>query len=417
MMPEQNVEVQPSPVSEPENGRAQIEVKPRTDAAAQAKSNGEVEPNYQYWRDNGGGWIDEYDQRKKTQVLYHIQELMLTQYMLQHAATAPQRPMKVFEYGCGVGRHLANLTRLPNVDAYGYDQSHTMAAGVLRWSGKAWFDSHITVGMPTGTLPYPDQSFDICYTAEVLVHVRPEHLDGILRELVRVCRGHILHMETSEHLQLVSDSHDGCWRHDMVAAYARLGLDCQILPSGYFAHSPYRVKVLEEPRFTWAPSIIEMYRRMERDINAGFEAAAINAHNQQAQLQQQHALAQQQLQQQQSVLQQQLAELNALLAQRARELDAARAAIATHHAEATAHAARAGSLASELETSQASGRALQALADQLERTIADLQKETAALATRASELEKLWEIERNTALTLAGQRRTFVESVKRHLRP
>src|SRR5262245_57140105 len=41
----------------------------------------EVEPNYQYWRDNGGEWADGYDYRKKRQVLYHIQELMLTQYI------------------------------------------------------------------------------------------------------------------------------------------------------------------------------------------------------------------------------------------------------------------------------------------------------------------------------------------------
>jgi ubiquinone/menaquinone biosynthesis C-methylase UbiE len=395
---------------EPDNGRAQIEAKPRPDATALAKANGSVEANYQYWREHGGDWIDEYDQRKKSQVLYHIQELMLTQYILQHAVSAPAKPLKVLEFGCGIGRHLRNLTRLPDVDAYGFDQSPTMAAGILRWSGKAWYDSHITVGMPTGTLPYPDKSFDVVYTAEVLVHVRPEHIDGILRELVRVCRGHVLHMETSEHLRLVSDCHDGCWSHDMVAAYARLGMDCQILPSGYAAHSPYRVRVREEPRFTWAPAIIEMYRRMERDINAGFEAAAINAHNDKAALQQQHAAQQQQLQQQAT-------ELSALLTQRAGELDAARAAIATHHAQSGANAARAESLAGELKTTKANEQTQRSRADQLDRVVADLKRELAALTARAAELEKQWDTDRTTALTLAHQRRTFVENASKHLRP
>ena len=102
LMSEQNVEVHPPPISEPhpENGTAAIEVKPRTDMAGLAKTNGSpVEANYQYWREHGGEWADNYDQRKKNQILYHIQELMLTQYMLQHASTAAERPMKDLEFG------------------------------------------------------------------------------------------------------------------------------------------------------------------------------------------------------------------------------------------------------------------------------------------------------------------------------
>src|SRR5690348_2994358 len=65
-----------------------VEIKPCADE--HIKRNGaaptpEVEPNYQYWRENGGAWADGYDFRKKRQVLYHIQELMLTQYIHEHA--------------------------------------------------------------------------------------------------------------------------------------------------------------------------------------------------------------------------------------------------------------------------------------------------------------------------------------------
>ena len=41
--------------------------------------NGSVAENYQYWRDHGGDWAAEYARRKTWMVLYHIQELMLTQ--------------------------------------------------------------------------------------------------------------------------------------------------------------------------------------------------------------------------------------------------------------------------------------------------------------------------------------------------
>jgi SAM-dependent methyltransferase len=379
-MPEQQIEPQPPPAQELSESATELKPDaPTTDGTA-------VDANYQYWREHGGDWVEGYDQRKKKLVLYHIQELMLTQYMLEHAQSSPERPMKVLEFGCGVGRHLRNLTRLPGVDAFGYDQSQTMAQGVLRWAGKAWFDSHITVGMPTGTLPYPDKHFDIAYSAEVLVHVRPEHVDGILKELIRVCKGHILHIETSEHVQLVSDSHDGCWRHDLVAAYARLGLECQVLPSGYTAHTPYRVAVGEQPRFTWAPAILEMYRRLERDINEGFSADAMASHQLNAELHHRVAL------------------LTSESAQRAHEIQSARAAIAGLTESVEAEAKRADTLAGELEQS----RAAAARSHELEQVIAAVNAQNAALTARAAELEQLWEQERQRTQTLTEQRKSFV---------
>src|SRR4051812_28654631 len=89
--------------TEPLGSAPDIEPKPLENEPALLPDDG-VESNYQYWRDHGGTWIDGYDYRKKRQVLYHIQELMLTHYMLQHSLTAPTRPMKVLEFGCGVGR-------------------------------------------------------------------------------------------------------------------------------------------------------------------------------------------------------------------------------------------------------------------------------------------------------------------------
>jgi SAM-dependent methyltransferase len=355
-----------------------VETKPRAEAPADhAKSNGAatgapVEANYQYWRDHGGEWADAYDHRKKRQVLYHIQELMITQYILEHAVSAPTKPLKVLELGCGVGRHLRNLTRLPDVDAYGYDQSPTMAGCILRWAGKQWFDSHITVGSPTGVLPYPDKHFDIVYTAEVLIHVRPEHVDGILAELVRVCRGHIFHMENSEHHKLVADCHNGCWMHDMVAAYARLGLSCQVLPSGYFAHTPYRVIVGQEPRFTWAPAILEMYRRLERDMDEGFAAVQAEA-RQQAQGTQE-----------------------SVLAQHARDLEAAGRTIQELTGTAAAQTARADALSAQLAEAQARSEATCA------GLKAELDTHTARAEALAVQLAEASAAEARAAATSAG---------------
>lgn len=234
--------------------------------------NGGVAENYQYWRDHGGDWAAEYARRKTWMVLYHIQELMLTQYVLRHAA-GRERPLRVLEFGCGVGRHLFNLRTLPNVDVHGYDQSDSMAGSIRAWAGDAWYGEHVHVGGPTGRLPYDDASFDLVYSAEVLVHVRPEDLPGVLGELMRVCRGHVLHLETSPDYPVFSGVHAGCWRHDLPATYASLGKACETLERGYLAHTPYRVTVAEPPVFAWDAPIIALYRRLEENIDRGFDVA------------------------------------------------------------------------------------------------------------------------------------------------
>lgn len=231
-----------------------------------------VAANYAYWREHGGEWADEYDARKKDQIYYHVQELMLAEYMGRNAERLGG--VRVLEFGCGVGRHLRYLSAIPGVEAHGYDQSETMVGEMRRWADEGFVRERVRVGMPTGRLPYADGSFDVVYTAEVLVHVRPEDLPGILGELVRVSRREVLHLETSPWHELVSGEHAGCWYHDLVEAYRGIGVVCERLEGGYSTHSPYRVMVGGQgPAFTWGPVTLGLYRRMEQDLLEGIRAA------------------------------------------------------------------------------------------------------------------------------------------------
>ncbi len=244
--------------------RKQPQRKPRV-APRRAAAPAAVAPNYQYWREHGGEWPEEYEQRKKRNVAYHIQELMLSDYFAQSA------PARVLEYGCGPGRHLRYLNDLPGVEVHGYDQSAAMAEGVLRWASQEWFAERIVVGEPTGRLPYPDRAFDVVFTAEVLVHTRPEDLEGVLAELVRVASWQVLHLETSHDHELHQVAHEGCWKHDLVAAYARLGRDCELLPRGYAMHTPQRVVLNRKRRlYTWPTGPIALLSRMESEIGRGW---------------------------------------------------------------------------------------------------------------------------------------------------
>ncbi|MGD9790967.1 MAG: methyltransferase domain-containing protein [Phycisphaerales bacterium] len=248
---------------------------------AGVRSAGEVRANYRYWREHGHEWAAEYDERKTYQILYHIQEWMLTEYVRRHAA-GRERPLRVLEYGCGVGRHLKNLHRIEGVEVFGYDQSASMAGSIVAWGGEKFFSERVRVGSPTPELAYEDGSFDLVYTAEVLVHVSPEDVSGILRELVRVCRGHVLHLEPGPEYALEAGCHDGCWNHDLPGLYSGMGRACETLERGYAAHTPYRVTVGEGARFTWSSQDLALWRRAEKDIGAGFAAMRARVAEEQA---------------------------------------------------------------------------------------------------------------------------------------
>jgi hypothetical protein len=89
-------------------------------AALSGASMRAVAPNYRYWRRAGSAWPAEYERRKTRHPYYHIQEMMITDHVAHHA------PRRVLEWGCGTGRHLHNLTQLPEVEALGFDQSETI---------------------------------------------------------------------------------------------------------------------------------------------------------------------------------------------------------------------------------------------------------------------------------------------------
>ena len=90
-------------------------------------------------------------------------------------------PARVLEFGCGVGRHLKNLVKLPNVEVYGCDQSPTMLEGIATVAPAMALD-RVTLIEPLRRLPYPDDEFDLVFTCEVLEHVAPEDLSSVLCE-------------------------------------------------------------------------------------------------------------------------------------------------------------------------------------------------------------------------------------------
>ncbi len=221
--------------------------------------------NYLWWQKNGAAEVERYERVKREGPKYHVSEFMLCEYA---AASAPAR---VLEFGCGPGRHLRYLRQIPGIEAYGFDQSPTMVEGMRRWAEAGWMEEHVTLGAPTGRMPYEDRAFDMVFTASVLVHVRPEDLAGVLGELMRVSGGHVLHLEAKfGSVAPYRPNSDGCWNHDLISAYRALGHTCEDLSPGLTYAPLYRVLGRGVvPRHTPSPVLLALYHQMVSDVRAG----------------------------------------------------------------------------------------------------------------------------------------------------
>lgn len=166
-----------------------------------------------YWR--SARWAAEYERRRATNPLYLIQE----------ATVLKQAAGRVLEVGVGGGRHLAHLIEA-GIDAYGFDISETMTSEV-----PAGLADRVTVG-PPGALPYEDGEFDQAFTCSVLVHIPPKDVQTTLEEMWRVAAS-TFHIEATRGAQLETDTHGGCWAHDLPALYRKAGRKLRTVNLGY----------------------------------------------------------------------------------------------------------------------------------------------------------------------------------------
>ena len=110
---------------------------------------------------------------------------------------------KLLEVGSGFGTNLAVWLRHFHVDAYGvepggegFNQGYLASRRLLAANG---LDPERVINSGGETLPFPDESFDIVYSANVLEHT--ENPERVLAESLRVLRpGGVLHMEMPNYL-------------------------------------------------------------------------------------------------------------------------------------------------------------------------------------------------------------------------
>jgi SAM-dependent methyltransferase len=96
-----------------------------------------------------------------------------------------ETPLKVLDFGCGVGRQLLHLDRMfPNVEAHGCDVNHDS----VRYVQQTFPRVKASVNAFDPPLPYEDHRFDLINSVSTFSHFSQADAVGWLQELRRVVR-------------------------------------------------------------------------------------------------------------------------------------------------------------------------------------------------------------------------------------
>lgn len=116
---------------------------------------------------------------------------------------------RVLEVGCNLGR---NLEAFPSKYRVGVEPN-----GYARMKASRKFN---VVDGHAGALPFADGSFDLVFTAGVLIHVGPDDLNRALYEIHRVSRRFILAVEYRGNEAVEYRGHEeGIWKRPYGAEY------------------------------------------------------------------------------------------------------------------------------------------------------------------------------------------------------
>ena len=127
----------------------------------------------------------------------------------------------VLEVGCGPGANLAALSDATAVQLYGVEPNPYARHLALEVAPKAKiFDGSAF------NITAEDESFDLVFTAGVLIHINPEQLKLAMREIIRVSRKYVMAIEyfapECEPIKYYGDVR--IWRNDFGKIYLDEGL-------------------------------------------------------------------------------------------------------------------------------------------------------------------------------------------------
>ncbi len=180
-----------------------------------------MKSNEKYWiNHSGSNWKSEVEKRRPRMNIYQTQENSILHYI----ETLQDSNIKVLDFGCGYGRHLKNVSEIISEEnLFAVDISAKMSEPAKE------FCKNINIIEPLGKLPFDDGYFDVVYSSNVLIHISPDDVGGVVQEIKRCIKdgGILIQCETIAEKTVggFDASHNGSWAHDLKSLYQNLGID------------------------------------------------------------------------------------------------------------------------------------------------------------------------------------------------
>jgi len=182
--------------------------------------------------DWGGDFGDDYIERNLPDAERVAQREAMWKAILP--AMAPEMPGSIVEIGANVGINLRALRNLTDSELFALEPNRK-ARGILRSDGVVP-ESNILTG--TGShIELGENAVDLAFTSGVLIHVPPEELPGVYKEMHRVSRRYLLSIEyfAAEPEGKRYRGRDGLlFKRDFGALWLDLFPDLKIVDYGFF---------------------------------------------------------------------------------------------------------------------------------------------------------------------------------------
>lgn len=153
---------------------------------------------------------------------YGVSAMTMNQELLQGLKIE-----SVLEVGCNVGNQLRLLQEMGfhkltgiEIQSYAVERAREMSHDIEIIEGSVF------------NLPFPDGSFDMVFTAGVLIHIAPADLPAAMKEIYRVSRRYVKGFEyySKDHLEIeYRGNMDRLWKGDFAEIYLRLFPDLKLL--------------------------------------------------------------------------------------------------------------------------------------------------------------------------------------------
>lgn len=167
-----------------------------------------------YWTRRGKHYVDEFA-TPAVQQRYDAQ----AEEVLEVLASLSFR--SVAEVGCGFARVGRKVVERFGASWVGLDVSRAQLEAARRRFPS--FKGSVVEASAT-QLPLASNSFDLVLSAEVLLHIPPDRIGAVAREMLRVSRRHVVHVDWYEDY-MVGHQTGWCWAHDYPALWDDLGVE------------------------------------------------------------------------------------------------------------------------------------------------------------------------------------------------